>query len=130
MQGCVMMKTKFLYGIASALFLSACGQAEPITYESVSLVNEYYIENPVRNLVPNAGGWLFRGAHDFGDEIRVNILVLVPRSLNPDEAKRHAVLGKVCPAKSEVLWDVLPPGNKIIINVFTEDDKFKDHVIC
>jgi hypothetical protein len=121
------MKTKLLYGIASALFLSACG-AEPITTESLSLVNGYYIEHPVRTLVPNAGGWMFRGARDYGDEIRVNILV--PDSLNPDQAKRHAVLGIVCPAKSEILWEVLPRGNKIVISVYTEDDKFKDQVIC
>ena len=127
-QRCIRMKTKTLYGIASALFLSACGQVEPNTYESVSVVNEYYIEHPVRSLAPNAGGWMFRGARDYGDEIRVDILV--PRSLNPDRAKRHAVLDKVCPAKSEILWQALPSGNKIVINVFTEDDKFRDQVIC
>jgi hypothetical protein len=128
MQGCVDMKTKILYGLAPMLFLSACGQPEPITYESLSLVNSYYVEHPVQSLTPTAGGWLFRGARENGNEIRVGFLV--PRSLNPDQAKRHAVLDKVCPARSELIWQVLPPGNKIVISVFTEDNKFKDHVVC
>jgi hypothetical protein len=50
--------------------------------------------------------------------------------LNPDQAKRHAVLEQVCPAKSETIWQVLPSGNRIVISVFTEDRTFKDHVVC
>ena len=122
------MKTKILLGIASTLFLSACGQPEPITYESLSWVNNYYVRNPVQTLTPTAGGWLFRGAREFGNEIRVGFLV--PRSLNPDQDKRHAVLDKVCPSKSEPIWQVLPSGNKIVISVFTDDAKFKDQVVC
>jgi hypothetical protein len=119
---------KGFYAVFLALFLSACGQPEPITYESLSWVNNYYVQHPVQTLTPTAGGWLFRGARENGNEIRVGFLV--PRSLNPDQAKRHAVLERVCPAKSEAIWQVLPAGNRIVISVFTEDNKFKDHVVC
>jgi hypothetical protein len=122
------MKTKLLCGIASTLFLSACSHPEPITYESLSWINNYYVQHPVQTLAPTAGGWLFRGAREFGNEIRVGFLV--PNSLNPDKAKRHAVLDMACPAKSEPIWQVLSSGNKIVISVFTEDAKFKDQVIC
>jgi hypothetical protein len=122
------MKTKLLCGIATTLFLSACSQPEPISYESLSWVNNYYVRHPVQTLTPTAGGWLFRGAREFGNEIRVTFLV--PNSLNPDKAKRHAVLNMACPAKSETIWQALPSGNKIVIRVFTEDAKFKDQVIC
>ncbi len=122
------MKTKILYVLAPMLFLSACGQPKPITNESVSLVNSYYIEHPVHSLTPTAGGWLFRGARENGNEIRVRFLV--PQSLNPDQAKRHAVLDRVCPAGSELIWQVLPSRSKIVISVFTDDNKFNDHVVC
>jgi hypothetical protein len=55
---------------------------------------------------------------------------LVPNSLNPDKATRHAVLDMACPDKSEPIWQVLPSSNKIVISVFTKDAKFKDQVIC
>jgi hypothetical protein len=119
---------KFWCAILPTLLLGACGQPEPITYEALSWVNNYYVEHPVQGLTPTAGGWLFRGARDNGHEIRVGFLV--PGSLNPDQAKRHAVLEQVCPAKSETIWQVLPSGNRIVISVFTEDNKFKDHVVC
>lgn len=119
---------KGLYALLPALFLSACGQPDPITYEALSWVNNYYVKHPVQTLTPTAGGWLFRGARDHGHEIRVGFLV--PQSLNPDIEKRHAVLERVCPAKSETIWQVLPSGNKIVISVFTEDDEFKDQVVC
>ena len=122
------MKSKLLCGIASTPFLSACSQPEPISYESLSWVNHYYVQHPVQTLAPTAGGWLFRGAREFGNEIRVGFLV--PNSLNSDKAKRHAVLDMACPAKSEPIWQVLPSRNKIVISVFTEDAKFKDQVIC
>ncbi len=122
------MKTKLMCVIASTIFLTACGQPKPISYESLSLVNNYYVDHPVQSLTPTAGGWLFRGARKNGNEIRVGFLV--PGSLNPDQAKRHAVLDKVCPAKSELIWQVLSSGNKIVISVFTKDSKFKDQVIC
>jgi hypothetical protein len=122
------MKTKILLGIASTLFLSACSQPKPISYESLSWVNNYYVKHPVQTLTPTAGGWLFRGARESGNEIRVGFLV--PKSPNADKAKRHAVLDMVCPAKSEPIWQALPSRNKIVISVFTEDAKFKDQVIC
>ena len=122
------MKTKLLCTIASTLFLSACGQPEPISYESLVWVNKYYVEHPVQSMTAAAGGWLFRGAREFGTEIRVGFLV--PRSMNPDPAKRQAVLSTLCPARSEAIWQALPRKNKLVINVWTADNKFKDSTVC
>jgi len=128
MQGSVIMRTKLLSTIASTLILSACGQPEPITYESLVWVNNYYVEHPVASLSATAGGWLFRGAREFGTEIRVGFLL--PTPMNPDPAKRQAVLNTICPAKSETIWKALPEDNKLVIIVWTEDNKFKDSVTC
>ena len=128
MQGCVTMKTKLLCSIASTLFLSACGQPEPITYESLAWVNSYYIEHPVSSTSAIAGGWLFRGARENGHEIRIGFLI--PGPMNPDPAKRQATLKKFCPSKSEPIWQVLPKNNKLVINVWTEDREFKETRIC
>jgi len=122
------MKTKLLSTIASTLILSACGQPEPVHYESLVWVNNYYVEHPVASLSATAGGWLFRGAREHGTEIRVGFLV--PNPLNPDPAKRQAVLNTICPAKSEIIWKVLPENNSLVISVWTEDNQFKESVIC
>ena len=122
------MKKKFLCTLLPLLVLSACGQPEPITYESLVWVNNYYVEHPVQSLSATAGGWLFQGAREFETEIRVGFLV--PGSINPDPAKREAVLKSICPAKSEVIWQTLPSDNKIVINVWTKDNKFKDSKVC
>jgi len=128
MQLLVKMKMDFLPAIAAAVLLSACSQPEPVSYESLVWVNKYYVDNPVSSMSASAGGWLFRGAREFGTDIRVGFLV--PRSMNPDPAKRHAVLNSLCPAKSEPIWQVLPSSNNVVISVWTEDNKFKDSVIC
>ncbi|HEY5775054.1 MAG TPA: hypothetical protein VIS57_03110 [Xanthomonadales bacterium] len=122
------VKKEFLTGIASALLLSACGQPEPISYESIVWVNNYYVEHPVSSLNASAGGWLFRGAKEVGTEIRVGFLV--PGPMNPDVAKRKAVLNSVCPARSEVIWQVLSDDNKLVIDVWSDDRKFKDSTVC
>jgi hypothetical protein len=113
------MKREFLLAAVSVLALSACGQAEPISYESLVWVNNYYVEHPVQSITASAGGWLFRGAREFGADIRVGFLV--PGPMNPDPAKRQAVLNTLCPAKSEVIWQTLPSDNKVVINVWTKD---------
>jgi len=122
------IKKEFLTAVATALLLSACSQPEPVSYESLVWVNNYYVNNPVSSMSASAGGWLFRGAREFGTEIRVGFLV--PRSINPDPAKRQAVLTSLCPAKSETIWQALPSSNKVVINVWTADNKFKDSVTC
>jgi hypothetical protein len=122
------MKKEFLCTLLPLLALSGCGQPEPITYESLVWVNHYYIEHPVQSLSATAGGWLFRGAREYGKEIRVGFLV--PGPMNKDPAKRQTVLESICPARSEVIWKTLPSNNKIVINVWTEDNKFKDTKIC
>lgn len=122
------MKKEFLLAIAAALLLSACGQPEPISYENLVWVNNYYVEHPVQSMTAAAGGWLFRGAREFGTDIRVGFLV--PGSMNPDPAKRQAVLTSLCPAKSEIIWQALPSSNNLVINVWTADNKFKDSVTC
>jgi len=128
MQLLVKVKKELLIAAATLLSLSACGQPEPITYESLVWVNQYYVDHPVASLSATAGGWLFRGAREYGTEIRVGFLV--PNPMNPDPAKRQAVLETICPAKSEPIWRTLPRDNKLVINVWTEDRKFKDTKIC
>lgn len=127
-QGSITMKTKLLSTVATSLFLSACGQPEPIAYESLVWVNNYYVEHPVASLSSTAGGWLFRGARESGSEIRVGFLI--PGSMNPDPAIMQAVLTSICPAKSEPIWQALPSRNKLIINVWTADKTFKDSTVC
>lgn len=122
------VKYKLLGAAAYVLSLSACGQPEPIAYESLVWVNNYYVEHPVASLSATAGGWLFRGAREFGPEIRVGFLV--PGPMNSDPEKRQAVLETICPARSEPIWQTLPSSNKIVINVWTEDRRFKDSVSC
>ncbi len=128
MQSLVKTKREFLLAAVSVLSVSACGQPEPITYESLVWVNNYYVEHPVSSMSASAGGWLFRGAREFENEIRIGFLV--PGPMNPDPAKRQAVLNTLCPARSEPIWNVMSPDNKLVINVWTEDNKFKDSVTC
>jgi len=122
------MKTRLLSTLSFALVLSACGQPEPISYESLVWVNNYYVEHPVASMNASAGGWLFRGAREYDTEIRVGFLL--SGSMNPDPAKRQAVLNSLCPAKSEPIWQALPRDNQLVIKVWTEDRKFRDSTVC
>ena len=122
------MRTKLLSTLSFALILSACGQPEPIRYESLVWVNNYYIDHPVGSVNAIAGGWLFRGAREVGTDINVNFLV--PGSINQNSATRRAILNSICPAKSEVIWQVLRSSSDLVIKVRTKDDKFKDSVVC
>lgn len=119
---------KLLYGAASAFLLTSCGQPEPVPGESVAWIDNYYIQHPVSSLSASAGGWLFRGARDQAGELRIGFLV--PGPLNPDPDKRKAIMGTLCPAKSEAIWQFLPSRNKLVINVWTQDNKFKDSATC
>jgi len=121
-------REEFLCAAVAALSLSACGQPEPIPYESLVWVNKYYIEHPVATLNATAGGWLFRGAREVGTEIRVGFLI--PGPMMSDLERRKAVLNSICPAKSEPIWQALNPHNYLVIHVWTEDEKFKDSTIC
>lgn len=122
------MKTRLLSTLSFALVLSACGQPEPISYESLVWVNNYYVEHPVASMNASAGGWLFRGAREFDTEIRVGFLL--SGSMSPNPAIRQAVLNSLCPAKSEPIWRALPKDNQLVIKVWTEDRKFKDSTVC
>ena len=122
------MKRGILSGITAIALLSGCGQPEPISYESLVWVNNYYVEHPVASLSATAGGWLFRGAREFGSDIKIGFLV--PGPMSPDPAKRQAILNSICPAKSEAIWQALPSSNKLVINVWTKDNKFKDSIEC
>lgn len=128
MQPLIKMKKEFLLAVASVLSLSACGQSEPISYESLVWVNNYYIEHPVSSLNASAGGWLFKGAREFGSEIRIGFVV--SGSMNPDPAKRQAVLTSLCPTSSESIWKALHSRNKLVINVWSEDNKLKASATC
>jgi hypothetical protein len=122
------MRTKLISTLSFALVLSACGQPEPISYETLVWVNNYYIEHPAGSLSATAGGWLFRGAKEAGNDIKVNFVV--PGSINQNPAIRQAILSSICPAKSEVIWQALRSNTDLVINVWTEDNKVKDSVVC
>ena len=122
------VKREILSGIATVALLSGCGQPEPISYESLVWVNNYYVQHPVASLSATAGGWLFRGAREVGNDIKVNFLV--PGSINQNPAIRQAVLNSICPAKSEVIWQVLRSSTNLVINVWSKDNKVNDSVVC
>lgn len=122
------MKKGVFCTLISLLALSACGQQETVAYESLVWVNNYYLDHPVQTVSATAGGWLFRGAQEFKSEIRVEFII--PEPMNPDRAKRQALLRSICPAKSEVIWQTLPSKNKIVISVQTKDRKFTDSRVC
>jgi len=121
-------KEEFLYAAVCTLSLAACGQPQPITYESLVWVNHYYIEHPVATLNATAGGWLFRGAKEVGTEIRIGFLI--PGPMMSDIEKRKAVLNTICPAKTEPIWQFLHGDNKLVIDVWTDDKEFKDFTVC
>lgn len=112
----------------AALTLAACGQPEPVPYESLVWVNNYYVQHPVASLNATAGGWLFRGAKEVGTEIRVGFLI--PGPMISDLDKRKAILNSICPANSEPIWNILSSDHRVVIDVWTEDRKFKDSTIC
>ena len=122
------MKIKILFKLVPVLFLAACGQPKPIPYESLAWVNNYYIEHPTASLSSTAGGWLFRGAREYNGELRVGFLIPEPMSENPD--KRQAILDRICPLKSEEIWQILPSQHDLVITVWTRDNKFKDSITC
>jgi len=122
------MKKGFLCTLLPLLALSGCGHPEPVSYESLVWVNNYYVEHPAQSLSATAAGWLFRGAREFETEIRVSFLL--PGPMNQNRATRKAVLQSICPAKSAVIWKTLRYNNKIVINVWTNDLKFKDSKVC
>ena len=125
---CKKSREGFLCAAVAALSLTACGQPEPIGYESLVWVNNYYIEHPVATLNATAGGWLFRGAKEVGTEIRIGFLI--PGPMMSDLEKRKAVLNSVCPARSETIWQALSPNSILVIDVWTQDSKFKDSTVC
>ena len=119
---------RFFCKLAPTLFLAACGPPDPIPYESLAWVNNYYIENPASSLGATAGGWLFRGARDFRGELRVGYLI--PKAISGSRQKRRGILSMMCPPKYEKIWEILPPENKLVIIVWTRDNKFKDSLDC
>ena len=122
------IKMKILYGLTTLLSLVACGQAEPVPYESLAWANSYYIQHPAGSLGASAGGWLFRGAKDYHGELRVGYLI--PGPITGNAKKRQAILSMVCPPKSERIWQILPSENKLVVIVWTKDNKFEDSVDC
>jgi len=118
------MKIKPLYGIAPALLLAACWQPDPLTYECLTQVNSYYSSHPLAS----RSGWLFRGAKDHGGEVRVGFLV--PKSLSVDPNRGRAILDRICPGKFEELWQSLPSGTRLVIDVWTKDSNFSDSIEC
>jgi len=119
---------RVLHSLFLALLLTGCGNAEPVPYESIAWTNAYYIQNPISRLSSTAGGWLFRGARDYRGQLRVGFLVPDPMKGNAEQ--RRAILSLACPAKSEKIWQILPPENKLVITVWTRDNKFKDSLTC
>lgn len=121
-------KIELLSAGIAALTMVACGQPEPISHESLVWVNNYYVQHPVASLNGTAGGWLFRGAKEAGEVIRVGFLV--PAPMVGDSEKRKAILNSICPSRSESIWQALHSNHQLVIDVWTEDRKFKDSTIC
>lgn len=122
------MKTKLICWLVPTLLLAACGAPKPIPHECITWVNNHYIQHPVASLNSTAGGWLFRGAHAYGSELRVGFLI--PEGMDESVDKRQAILNRICPQKFEEIWQILPSRNKLMIYVWTEDKKFKDSIKC
>ncbi len=122
------MKTKLLCAMAPTLVLAACGPPDPIPYDCLAWVNNFYIEHPVSSLSSTAGEWLFRGARDKHGELTVGFLL--PRPMTKDRAKRQAILSRICPGKHEKIWALLSPEYELVIHVWTNDNKFKDSINC
>lgn len=110
------------------LLLTTCGRGEPLSYESIAWINNFYIEHPVASLSPTAGGWLFRGAQEKGGELSVGFLI--PEPMNGSANQRRAIIRLVCPTKSERIWQLLPSGTDLVISVWSPNNKFKDAVTC
>lgn len=122
------MKTKLLCAMAPTLLLAACGPPDPIPYECLAWVNNYYIEHPVSSLSSTAGEWLFRGAREQSGKLTVGFLLNKPMDAN--RAKRQAILRRICPGKHEKIWTLLPSKYDLVIHVWTKDNKFKDSIKC
>lgn len=110
------------------MLLTGCGRGEPVPYESIAWVNSYYVENPISKLSATAGGWLFRGARDYRGELRVGFLI--PEPMPGNAAQRRAILNLACPSKAAMIWQILPSENRLVISVWTRDNKFRDSLTC
>jgi hypothetical protein len=120
---------KVLLSLLLTLQLAGCWWGtEPVPHEALSWANAYYASNPVASVNATAGGWLFRGARDFRGELRVGYLI--PEPMSGDVNKRRAVLRLACPPSNADIWRILPAENKLVIIVWTRDNKFKDDVVC
>ena len=71
---------------------------------------------------------MFRGARDFHGELRVGYLI--PEPMSGDANRRRAVLSLACPPGNADIWRILPNDNKLIIIVWTRDNKFTDDITC
>ena len=120
---------KLFYSFLVTSLLAGCWWGtEPVPPEALSWANAYYATNPAASVNSTAGGWLFRGARDFQGELRVGYLI--PEPMSGDADKRRAVLSLACPPHSADIWRILPKENKLVIIVWTSDNKFKDDVVC
>jgi hypothetical protein len=120
---------KFLFSFLVSLLLAGCWwRTEPVPPNALSWANSYYAANPVANVNAAAGGWLFRGARDYKGELRVGYLI--PEAMSGEANRRRAVLSQACPPRNADIWRLLPKENKLVIIVWTRDNKFKDDVVC
>lgn len=119
---------KFLIGFLPALVLAGCWSSEPIPQDALAWANTYYAANPVAKTNATAGGWLFRGAREYRGELRVGYLI--PEPMSGNASQRRAVLRLACPPRHSDIWRILPTENKLVIVVWTSDNKFKDDVTC
>lgn len=122
------MKTSLLFKLTPMLLLAACGKVDPVPYDCLVWVNNFYIEHPVQSLSPTAAGWLFRGAKDTNGQLTIGFMA--PRAMSDDAAERRAILNMICPRSFEKIWQMLPSENKLVIKVWTSDKKFKDSIKC
>ena len=120
---------KVFLGFLATLLLAGCWwRTEPVPYKALSWANSYYAANPAARVNAAAGGWLFRGARDYQGELRVGYLI--PEAMRGDVNRRRAVLNQACPPGNADIWGMLPKENKLVIIVWTRDNKFKEDVVC
>lgn len=122
------MKTKIMGLLAPVFLMAACMKTQPVDYQSLAWINNFYMERPASNLSALARGWLFRGAKDVRGDVNVSFVVTEPFDVKRD--KRRTVLKSLCPSRYEAIWKLLDSRHDIVISIRTQDSKLRDWVTC
>jgi hypothetical protein len=128
MLGSMGMKLSVLCTIVSILFLTACQKPDAVRPETLTLVNNYYIEHPPASVSPTAARWLFVGVKDHSGGLLV--FFQIPKPMEQEKASRHAFLKQFCPPGNGAIRDALSAKHKLVIEVRTRNNQFSDTVDC